>query len=68
MGEMGEVIVQNFIGGEFIPIEINNTIPRYTIIGDYPFAKKYKICFLLDACLGVLANLLKSILIWLKEI
>jgi len=29
MGEMGEIIVQNFIGGEFIPIEINNTIPSF---------------------------------------
>jgi len=30
MGEMGDkIIVENFIGGKFIPIEINNVIPSY---------------------------------------
>jgi acyl-CoA reductase-like NAD-dependent aldehyde dehydrogenase len=29
MGQIGEVIVQNFIGGNFIPIEKSNTIPSF---------------------------------------
>lgn len=30
MGEIEDkIIVENFIGGKFIPIEINNVIPRW---------------------------------------
>ena len=32
MGDMeGKIIVENFIGGKFLPSEINNVIPRYNL-------------------------------------